>query len=90
MKPAAAQVAEATAKESLQTRPNLCELRQWYFCMKAHIGVDAQSGLLHTGVGTTANVSDLNVAGQLLHGEDLAVFCDAALMARSRLHSRTR
>jgi IS5 family transposase len=42
----------------------------WYFGMKAHIGVDAASGLVHTVVGTAANVNDLNVAGQLLHGEE--------------------
>jgi hypothetical protein len=37
--------------------------------MKAHIGVDADSGLVHAVVGTAANVNDLNVAGALLHGE---------------------
>lgn len=35
----------------------------WYFGMKAHIGVDAQSGLVHTVAGTAANVNDLNMAG---------------------------
>jgi hypothetical protein len=50
---------------------------QWHFGMKAHIGVDAQSGLVHTLVGTAANVSDLNVAGALLHGEEHAAFGDA-------------
>src|SRR5690606_5472201 len=49
----------------------------WYFGMKAHIGVDAASGLVHTVVGTAANVNDLNVAGQLLHGEEHAAFGDA-------------
>jgi IS5 family transposase len=45
--------------------------------MKAHIGVDAASGLVHTVVGTAANVNDLNIAGQLLHGEEDAAFGDA-------------
>ena len=45
--------------------------------MKAHIGVDAASGLVHTVVGTSANVNDLNVAGQLLHGHEHAAFGDA-------------
>lgn len=49
----------------------------WYFGMKAHIGVDTQSGLVHTVVGTAANVNDLNVAGQLLHGDEEAAFGDA-------------
>ena len=50
---------------------------QWHFGMKAHVGVDAQSGLVHTVVGTAANVSDINVAGALLHGEEHAAFGDA-------------
>ena len=45
--------------------------------MKAHIGVDAASGLVHTVVGTAANVNDLNIAGQLLHGGEHAAFGDA-------------
>lgn len=49
----------------------------WYFGMKAHIGVDAASGLVHTVVGTPANVNDLNVAGRLLHGEEHVAFGDA-------------
>jgi IS5 family transposase len=50
---------------------------QWYYGMKAHIGVDAESGLVHTVVCTSANVNDLNVAGQLLHGEEDSAFGDA-------------
>ena len=49
----------------------------WYFGMKAHIGVDDRSGLVHTVVGTAANVNDLNVAGELLHGDEEAAFGDA-------------
>ena len=50
---------------------------QWYFGMKAHIGVDAQSGFVHTVVGTAANVNDVTMAGRLLHGEEEAAFGDA-------------
>ena len=50
---------------------------QWYFGMKAHIGVDIASGLVHTVATTPANVNDLNVAGQLLHGDEEAAFGDA-------------
>ena len=50
---------------------------QWYFGMKAHIGVDADSGLVHTVVGTAANVSDVTQASQLLHGQERDVFADA-------------
>ena len=41
---------------------------QWYFGMKAHIGVDAESGLVHTVRGTAANVNDVIEANSLLHG----------------------
>ena len=50
---------------------------QWYFGMKAHIGVDADSGLVHTVRGTAGNVSDVVEANSLLHGQESVVFCDA-------------
>jgi len=50
---------------------------QWHFGMKAHIGVDADSGLVHTVVGTAANVNDVTQAGALVHGEEADVFADA-------------
>jgi IS5 family transposase len=49
----------------------------WHFGLKAHIGVDAQSGLVHTMVTTAANVNDVTQAGALLHGEETAAFGDA-------------
>ena len=45
--------------------------------MKAHVGVDADSGLVHTVVGTAANVNDVTQAGALVHGEETDVFADA-------------
>jgi IS5 family transposase len=50
---------------------------QWHFGMKAHIGVDADSGLVHTVVGTAANVNDVTQANALVHGEETDVFADA-------------
>jgi len=50
---------------------------EWHFGMKAHIGVDAESGLVHTVLGTAANVSDVACAAQALHGEETAVYVDA-------------
>ena len=50
---------------------------QWYFGMKAHIGVDSQSGLVHTVTGTAANVADITETEKLLHGEERVVFLDA-------------
>ncbi len=60
-------------EEMHQTRKG----KQWYFGMKAHIGVDAQSGLVHTVIGTAANVSDVTQAQALLHGDETQVFGDA-------------
>lgn len=44
--------------------------KQWHFGMKVHIGVDAQSGLVHTLIGTAANVHDVTQAQALLHGDE--------------------
>jgi len=50
---------------------------QWYFGMKAHVGVDADSGLVHTMVATAANVGDVTQAHALLHGDEEVAFGDA-------------
>jgi IS5 family transposase len=50
---------------------------RWYFGMKAHIGADARSGLVHTVVGTAANVSDISQTHALLHGQEHTVHADA-------------
>jgi IS5 family transposase len=50
---------------------------QWYFGMKGHIGTDAESGLVHTGEATPANVHDIVVAEKLLHGEEKAMYGDS-------------
>jgi IS5 family transposase len=49
----------------------------YYFGMKAHIGVDAESGLVHTVHTTAANAHDVTQAHELLHGEETAVFADS-------------
>ena len=58
---------------------------QWYFGMKLHIGADAQSGLVHSAVGTAANVHDVTVASRLLHGREKRVHGDAGYMG---IHKR--
>src|SRR6187200_2991821 len=50
---------------------------QWHFGMKAHIGVDVASGVVHTVTGTAANEADINQTAVLLHGQEEAVFADA-------------
>jgi transposase, IS5 family len=49
----------------------------YYFGMKAHIGVDAESGLVHTVEATPANVHDVTKAVDLLHGEETTMYGDA-------------
>jgi IS5 family transposase len=51
--------------------------QQWYFGMKCHIGVDAESGLVHTVRGTSGHVNDVIEANSLLHGQERDVFADA-------------
>ncbi len=50
---------------------------QWHFGMKAHIGADAKSGLVHSVSGTAANVADIAQTHALLHGEEKKVHADA-------------
>jgi IS5 family transposase len=49
---------------------------QWYFGMKAHIGVDARSGLIHTAGVTTGKVHDAKVMDKLIREDDRAVYGD--------------
>ena len=65
--------AKARDPEMHQTKKG----NQWYFGMKAHIGVDAESGLVHTVVGTAANVADVTQTAQVLHGDEKTVYLDA-------------
>jgi IS5 family transposase len=57
---------------------------QWYFGMKAHIGVDAESGLVHTVRGTAGNVNDVVEANSLLHGDETDVFADAGYQGAAK------
>jgi len=51
---------------------------QWYVGMKAHIGVDSQTTLIHSVAATAANVHDSQVLPELLHGQETRVWGDAA------------
>ena len=57
---------------------------QWHFGMKAHIGVDADSGLVHTVIGTAANVNDVTQGHALLHGQEQVVFADAGYQGAAK------
>jgi IS5 family transposase len=50
---------------------------QWHFGMKAHIGVDADSGLVHTVTTTPANEADVEQVADLLHGKEEEVYADS-------------
>lgn len=52
--------------------------KQWYFGMKMHTGVDEGFGLVHTVRATSANVADVNMFGELLHGGEERVHGDSA------------
>jgi len=51
---------------------------QGYFGMKAHLGVDSRTKLIHAVVATPANVADGRVLPELLHGKETPVWCDQA------------
>ena len=56
---------------------------QWYFGMKAHVGVDSKTKLVHSAVVTPANVSDAAVLPELLHGEETRVWGDGAYQGQT-------
>jgi len=70
----------STKNKSKERDPDMHQTKkgnEWHFGMKAHIGVDSESGLAHTVIGTAANVSDLECAAKALHGEEKAGHFDA-------------
>ncbi|HEX7423406.1 MAG TPA: IS5 family transposase [Terriglobales bacterium] len=61
---------------------------QWYFGMKAHVGVDSKTKMIHTVVATAANVADATVLPELLHGEETRVWGDQAYQGQSEIIHR--
>ena len=57
---------------------------QWHFGMKAHIGADDQSGLVHTVMSTAANVSDISQTAALMHGEETRMGADAGYVGATQ------
>ena len=57
---------------------------QWYFGMKAHIGVDAESGLVHTVAGSAGSVNDVVMANSLLHGDETEAWGDAGYQGAAK------
>jgi IS5 family transposase len=70
----------STKNQAKKRDPEMHQTRkgnQWHFGMKAHIGADRDSKLVHTVVVTAANVSDIAKACELLHGQETQVHADA-------------
>jgi len=70
----------STKNEKRERDPEMHQTKkgnQWYFGMKVHIGMDKDSGLIHSVETTAANVHDLTPAAELLHGEEEVVYADA-------------
>lgn len=57
--------------------------KDWHFGMKAHVGVDRKTKLIHSVAATPANVADGNMVGELLHGGETHVWGDAAYAGRT-------
>ena len=58
---------------------------QWFFGMKAHIGVDSRTKLIHAVAATAANVHDATCLPDLLHGEETKVWGDAAYQGQGEV-----
>ena len=80
--------APASTKNRAQARdPEMHQVKkgqQWYFGMKAHIGVDAATGLVHSVAATAANVADITQVPRLLHGGETRVWGDAGYLGVAR------
>lgn len=88
------QAPSSTKNRDKQRDPEMHQTRkgqQWYFGMKAHIGVDVESGLVHTVTSTAANVADVTEVDKLLHGKEKTVYADAGYIgAEKRAPKRGR
>ena len=72
--------APSTKNKAHERDPEMHQTRkgnEWHFGMKAHIGADADSGLVHSLHATAANESDVAHTHEVLHGEETMVFLDA-------------
>lgn len=77
----------STKNKAGRRDPDMSSTRKgndWYFGMKAHVGVDADSGLVHSLETTTARVHDSQVWDELLHGDETSVWADKAYVNAER------
>jgi IS5 family transposase len=62
--------------------------KQWYFGMKAHVGIDSQSKLIHAAIATAAHVADSTMLPGLLHGRETRVWGDRAYQGQTAILRR--
>ncbi|MDP5359087.1 MAG: IS5 family transposase [Paracoccaceae bacterium] len=77
----------STKNEAKARDPEMSSTKKgndWFFGMKAHVGVDAQSGIVHSLETTTAKTHDSQVWDDLLHGEETSVWADKGYVSAAR------
>jgi transposase, IS5 family len=73
----------STKNKAKERDPEMHQVKKgnaWHFGMKAHIGVDSKSGLIHSVAGTAAHVADITQTHALLHGQEKEAFADAGYL----------
>ena len=78
----------STKNKDKQRDPEMYQTRkgnQWYFGMKAHIGIDSKTTMIHSVVATAANIHDSRVLEDLLHGEETRVWGDSAYAGQQQV-----
>ena len=76
----------STKNQSGERDPEMHQTRkgnQWYFGMKAHIGVDSREGVVHSVCTSAASVADVHLLPDLLHGAERKVWGDAGYQGQS-------
>ena len=76
----------STKNEKKERDPEMHQTKkgnQWYFGMKAHIGVDSKEGIVHSVCSTAASVSDVHMLPELLHGDEKKVWGDAGYQGQA-------
>jgi IS5 family transposase len=78
----------STKNRQEQRDPEMHQVKkgnQWYFGMKAHLGVDADTKLIHSAQATAANVADNRMLADLLHGKETDVWGDQAYQGKTEV-----
>jgi IS5 family transposase len=81
------QAPSATRNQSGERDPAMHQTKkgkQWYFGLKAHIGVDSKQGVVHSVCTSAANVADMNMLPDLLHGEETKVWGDGGYQGQTK------